>query len=189
MAEIAQECIARNKQQHAVHLRPMASTALKIGRDLPSKMKVLVSEIVDSQLLGEGILPTLRHAMVRPLEEWQLNTQACLTVCPFCVDVADGGKCNDCAHFGDHLGAGRAVRDAVELGTHAELAADQRGCYGCMRGNRNEGLSMTQAFFLWILKCGGSGLLHDIQIDMLADAVTPLCAPVVAFEFDLRYSV
>jgi hypothetical protein len=31
-------------------------------RVMPSKCDIIVSEIVDSELLGEGILPTMRHA-------------------------------------------------------------------------------------------------------------------------------
>ena len=32
------------------------------GADLPGRVNVIVSEILDSQLLGEGVLPTMRHA-------------------------------------------------------------------------------------------------------------------------------
>lgn len=40
------------------------STELAVGQQLPRRAQLLISEIVDSELLGEGILPTLRHAMV-----------------------------------------------------------------------------------------------------------------------------
>lgn len=38
------------------------------GLDLENKVDVIVSEIVDSQLIGEGILPTMRHASTHLLK-------------------------------------------------------------------------------------------------------------------------
>ena len=38
--------------------------------DLPDKADLIVSEIVDSQLIGEGILPTMRHATKYLLKVW-----------------------------------------------------------------------------------------------------------------------
>ena len=43
---------------------PKMSTDLEIGndKDIPHKVDMIVSEVFDSILLGEGVLPTLRHA-------------------------------------------------------------------------------------------------------------------------------
>ncbi|KAE8055902.1 hypothetical protein FH972_012713 [Carpinus fangiana] len=38
------------------------SDELKVGVDIPSPADILVSEILDSELLGEGLIPTLQHA-------------------------------------------------------------------------------------------------------------------------------
>ncbi|KAG8376293.1 hypothetical protein BUALT_Bualt09G0048200 [Buddleja alternifolia] len=38
------------------------SDELKVGFDMPSRADVLVSEILDSELLGEGLIPSLQHA-------------------------------------------------------------------------------------------------------------------------------
>ncbi|CAK7356390.1 unnamed protein product [Dovyalis caffra] len=38
------------------------SDELQVGVDIPSRADVLVSEILDSELLGEGVIPTLQHA-------------------------------------------------------------------------------------------------------------------------------
>ena len=37
---------------------------------MPDKADLIVSEVVDSQLIGEGILPTMRHATEHLLKVW-----------------------------------------------------------------------------------------------------------------------
>lgn len=39
-----------------------------VGVDVPDKVDVIVTEIFDSELLGEGILPTMRDATSRLLK-------------------------------------------------------------------------------------------------------------------------
>lgn len=63
IAEVAQQVIADNDLSGAVKLINKKSTALKIGVDMKARANVLVSEIVDVGLLGEGVVPTLRHAL------------------------------------------------------------------------------------------------------------------------------
>ncbi|KAL0329551.1 UNVERIFIED_CONTAM: protein arginine N-methyltransferase 7 [Sesamum radiatum] len=46
------------------------SDELDIGVDIPSRADVLVSEILDSELLGEGLIPTLQHAHDKLLIEY-----------------------------------------------------------------------------------------------------------------------
>lgn len=63
MAKVAEACLAQNAEGVNVELHVCNSTELRVGHELPRRAQLLVSEIVDSQLLGEGILPSLRHAM------------------------------------------------------------------------------------------------------------------------------
>ena len=52
------------------------SSLIFSGLDMDCKANVLVTEIFDTELLGEGVLPTLRHA--------QKNlTEVCFFVCLF----------------------------------------------------------------------------------------------------------
>lgn len=65
MAEIAQQTLQRNGLQHSIKLVPKESSELMLEGDLDGqRADLIVSEIVDSELLGEGILPSLRDAVV-----------------------------------------------------------------------------------------------------------------------------
>jgi type II protein arginine methyltransferase len=69
LAEIAAQVIAQHGLSDRITIVPRHSTTLRVGHDLPRKADLLVSEIVDCGLVGEGILPTIRHArreLVRP---------------------------------------------------------------------------------------------------------------------------
>ncbi|WCJ25927.1 Protein arginine N-methyltransferase 7 [Euphorbia peplus] len=45
-----------------INLINKRSDELRVGVDIPSRAEVLVSEILDSELLGEGLIPSLQHA-------------------------------------------------------------------------------------------------------------------------------
>jgi predicted O-methyltransferase YrrM len=62
LAEIATQVIASHGLSDVVTVIPKPSSQLKIGTDLDRRADVIVAEIVDCGLIGEGILPTLRHA-------------------------------------------------------------------------------------------------------------------------------
>jgi len=62
IAEKAREIIARNGFADKITVIPAMSTSIQIGVHLPEKADILVSEIVDVGLLGEGIVDTTRHA-------------------------------------------------------------------------------------------------------------------------------
>lgn len=69
LAEVAREVIARHGLSDRITVLPRHSTTLRVGHDLPRQVDLMVSEVVDCGLVGEGILPTLRHArreLVRP---------------------------------------------------------------------------------------------------------------------------
>ena len=63
LADAAREVVRCNKLDQRVSIINRKSTALRIGEDLAQRATVLVSEIVDVGLLGEGVLPSIRHAI------------------------------------------------------------------------------------------------------------------------------
>lgn len=63
IAEAAKQVIAANGLSDRITVIPKMSHNLVIGQDLPEPADVVVSEIVDNVLLGEGALATLTHAM------------------------------------------------------------------------------------------------------------------------------
>jgi predicted O-methyltransferase YrrM len=62
LAEIARQIISDHGMSDVITVLNKRSTELEIGRDLDSRVDVVVSEIVDCGLIGEGLLPTIRHA-------------------------------------------------------------------------------------------------------------------------------
>lgn len=63
IAMAAQENIARNGYASRVRVITRHSTELDVVRDLGGPADILVSEIVSNDLLGEGTLPVLEHAV------------------------------------------------------------------------------------------------------------------------------
>lgn len=63
LAGVAREIVARNGFAERIRVVARKSTDLAIGRDLPRRADLIVSEILDSALIGEGMLPTMRHAL------------------------------------------------------------------------------------------------------------------------------
>ncbi|GAA0470244.1 50S ribosomal protein L11 methyltransferase [Streptomyces stramineus] len=62
LAEIARQIIAEHGMSDSITVLNKRSTELVVGRELPRRVDVLISEIVDCGLIGEGLLPTVRHA-------------------------------------------------------------------------------------------------------------------------------
>jgi hypothetical protein len=63
LAETAVDVIRCNRLEENIQVINRKSTALRVGVDLVAPVDVLIAEIVDAGLLGEGILPTVRHAV------------------------------------------------------------------------------------------------------------------------------
>ncbi len=61
LAEVARQIIADNGLGDRIEVLNRVSLDLKTGQDLP-EADLVVSEVLDAGLLGEGVLPTLRHA-------------------------------------------------------------------------------------------------------------------------------
>jgi len=62
VAEMARQIVKENGFADKISIIDKSSTILEIGLDLPEPATVLVSEILDIALLGEGVLPSLKHA-------------------------------------------------------------------------------------------------------------------------------
>jgi len=65
VAEAARENISRNGYADRITVIPKKSTELIVGEDIPSPADLLLSEIMDNVLVGEGILPTMEDALPR----------------------------------------------------------------------------------------------------------------------------
>lgn len=63
LAAVARGVVADNGNADRITVHHKRSSELRIGVDLPERADVLVSEILDSGLLGEGHAPSVRHAM------------------------------------------------------------------------------------------------------------------------------
>ncbi|MDD9926166.1 MAG: tetratricopeptide repeat protein [Rhodospirillaceae bacterium] len=69
MAEMARRIIARNGYEETITVLTKQSSELVVGEDLPEPASVLISENLDVTLIGESVIPSLRHAtrhLVRP---------------------------------------------------------------------------------------------------------------------------
>ncbi|MFL6138161.1 MAG: 50S ribosomal protein L11 methyltransferase [Frankiaceae bacterium] len=67
LAELARQVVAAQGWSDVITIVPKRSTDLEIGRDIDAPADVIVSEIVDCGIVGEGLLPTMRHARERLL--------------------------------------------------------------------------------------------------------------------------
>lgn len=80
LAEVSRQVIQDNQLSDRITVINKKSTAMAVGEDIPAKASLLVSEILDVGLLGEGVLPTLRHA-------WGALLQPDATIIPKAADV------------------------------------------------------------------------------------------------------
>lgn len=62
MAEMAGRIIARNGYEDRITVLGKQSNELEVGKDIPERASVVISEILDVTLIGEGVIPSLRHA-------------------------------------------------------------------------------------------------------------------------------
>ncbi|KAF9613737.1 hypothetical protein IFM89_010247 [Coptis chinensis] len=69
MFKLMRKVLHFNGMQKNVHIFNKRSDELQLGVDIASRADVLVSEILDSELLGEGLIPTLQNAHDKLLVE------------------------------------------------------------------------------------------------------------------------
>lgn len=62
VAHVARRIVAANGLSGRVTIVPKSSFELRVGRELPGRADILVTETIDCGLLGEGILPIVNHA-------------------------------------------------------------------------------------------------------------------------------
>ena len=63
LASVAKEVIAANGYSDRIRVISANSNTIKVGEELPEQADVLVSEILDAAVIGEGVLPSHRHAV------------------------------------------------------------------------------------------------------------------------------
>jgi hypothetical protein len=68
LADVARRIVAANGFAERVSVVGRKSTQVEVGRDLPRPADLLIMEIFDSVLLGEGVLPSLDDARARLLQ-------------------------------------------------------------------------------------------------------------------------
>lgn len=69
MAEIAKCLVQDNCLVEKIKIIPKRSTQLRVGIDLEHKANILVSEVFDTELIGEGAIETFNHANEHLLED------------------------------------------------------------------------------------------------------------------------
>ncbi|XP_067124388.1 protein arginine N-methyltransferase 7 isoform X2 [Centruroides vittatus] len=71
VAKCARQVIKDNKAENKIKIIPKRSTELTVGpdNDLPEKANILVAEVFDTELIGEGALETFSHALKYLLEK------------------------------------------------------------------------------------------------------------------------
>ena len=81
MARSAANCLRANNMESKIDLVPKASTEMKeVDLQASRRADIIVNELYDTELLGEGVLPTLRHALEH------LASPTCVVV-PAAADV------------------------------------------------------------------------------------------------------
>jgi predicted RNA methylase len=68
LADVARRIVAANGFAERVSVVGRKSTQVELGRDLPRPADLLIMEIFDSVLVGEGVLPSLDDARARLLK-------------------------------------------------------------------------------------------------------------------------
>ncbi|XOV66433.1 MAG: tetratricopeptide repeat protein [Fluviicola sp.] len=69
LADVARLVIADNNYQDHITVYERRSTALVVGKEMKERADMVVSEILDAGLLGEAVLPSLRHAWANLLKK------------------------------------------------------------------------------------------------------------------------
>lgn len=59
----ARKIIAANGMSGKIALIQKRSTEVKVPEDMPTKANILITEVFDTELIGEGAIGTFRHAL------------------------------------------------------------------------------------------------------------------------------
>ena len=69
IANLARDIVKANGYQSKIDIVNKSSNSLEIPHDMAYKADILVTEILDSELIGEGVIPTINDAHKRLLSE------------------------------------------------------------------------------------------------------------------------
>lgn len=69
IADVAKKIISQNGFSEYINVINKMSTELVVGGDLPGKADLVISEILSSELVGEGVIPTMLDVNRRLLNE------------------------------------------------------------------------------------------------------------------------
>lgn len=69
IAEVARNVISANGFSDRIKIINKKSNELVLGVDIPYKLDLLITETIDSALIGEGIIPIIKHAKAHLLKE------------------------------------------------------------------------------------------------------------------------
>jgi len=90
IARQARDIIAKNGFADRVNIIARRSTELVVGRDIPARAEVLISETFSSNLLDEGILPSIEHAHRDLLTDNAITIPAAASAMGFLIGGAPG---------------------------------------------------------------------------------------------------
>lgn len=69
MAEIAEKVVVDNGYADIIAIHNIKSSDMEVGKELEEKVDIIISEILDMSVLGEGVIPAMRHAKEHFLSE------------------------------------------------------------------------------------------------------------------------
>ncbi|XP_024378297.1 protein arginine N-methyltransferase 7 [Physcomitrium patens] len=95
MFKLARKVLRANKVGAGVRLIHKRSDEMEVGIDMHCRADVLISEILDSELLGEGLIPSLRHAHQNLLTKNARCVPHTATVYAQLVECEHLWKCHD----------------------------------------------------------------------------------------------
>ena len=123
LAAAAHKIVARNGLADRVRIVAKKSMQLAIGRDLAQRADVLIAEIFDVGLLGEGFVPALVHARAELLVDAprlipaRARIHAVLIACPELKNIHPIGRVSgfDLSDFNDFLKTGYEAVDMTGI--------------------------------------------------------------------------
>ena len=92
MAIVARKCIEKNGMKDKIKIIEKRSTEIIVGVDMEQKANVLVTEVFDTELIGEGAISTFTHALEH------LLVQDCFVIPDngiMYIQIVDSPKCHD----------------------------------------------------------------------------------------------
>ncbi|GFQ01327.1 protein arginine n-methyltransferase 1.6 [Phtheirospermum japonicum] len=109
MVKLMRKVLRANGMDGKIRVINKRSDELEVGLDIPARADILVSEILDSELLGEGLIPTLQHAHDKLLVEnpqtvpYRATTYGQLVECSYLSEMDDLVNRETQASDGIHL--------------------------------------------------------------------------------------